>query len=316
MSSQVLAAPTAENCDVCGGTTARVFRLHDYWIRECSCGHRFAEVLRNANHAERVYGDDYFTGGAGGYPDYLEEAGLITNQGRFYGRLLAKYLKPGRVLDVGAAAGFILRGLVEHGWQGIGLEPNGRMAARARESGLDVRQGTIENFRHQGKFDLVNMTQVVPHFHNLRAALDVARNLTVSRGHWLIETWNKDSWFARVQGKHWHEYRPPSSLHDFSLDTLTTLVGQFGFERIAHGRPPKRISLRHATALVAHKLGSPNDAWTSRLDDSVPELRPDVGTVPVARLGCQLSTSRQRTSLDAARPSLATCVDNTISNTE
>ena len=266
MSNQALAGPTIENCDICGGKTSRIFRVHGYWIRECSCGHRFAEVLRNANHVERIYGDDYFTGGAGGYPDYLEEAELITNQGRFYGRLLAKYLTPGQVLDVGAAAGFILRGLVEHGWRGIGLEPNGSMAARAQESGLDVRQGSIENFSHEGRFDLVNMTQVVPHFHDLRAALGVARNLTESHGHWLIETWNQDSWFARMQGKYWHEYCPPSSLHYFSLDTLTTLVGQFGFERIAHGRPPKKIGLRHAVALIAPKLGSPMrpglPAWT------------------------------------------------------
>lgn len=264
--SQVLAALSVVTCAVCGGTTFRDFQTHGHWIRECGCGHRFALVARVADHAKRVYGDDYFNGGGGGYPDYLEEAELITDQGRFYGRLLAKYMEPGHVLDVGAAAGFILRGLMEHGWRGIGVEPNGNMAAHARQAGFDVKEGTLENLRHEGKFDLVNMTQVIPHFYNLRAALDVAKNLTASQGHWLIETWNKDSWLAKLQGKHWHEYCPPSSLHYFSLKTLTALVGQYGFERIAHGRPPKKISLRHAASLISHKLGRRHSpalpAWT------------------------------------------------------
>jgi len=76
----------------------------------------------------RIYDDDYFQGGKAGYPDYLAEADLLRCHGRWYGRLLAKYMQPGRVLDIGAAAGFILQGFQDCGWKGNGVEPNQRMA--------------------------------------------------------------------------------------------------------------------------------------------------------------------------------------------
>src|ERR1041384_3040675 len=121
------------------------------------------------------------------------------------------------MLDVGAAAGFILKGFIDEGWHGTGLEPNERMAAYGRQHlELDLRCGPLENFdektgeKSDEKFDLVSMIQVAAHFYQPRKAFENAARLLAPNGHLLIETWNRGSFSARVLGRHWHEYSPPS----------------------------------------------------------------------------------------------------------
>jgi hypothetical protein len=99
------------------------------------------------------------------------------------------------------------------------------------------------------------MIQAVAHFYDLQRAFRVAADAVRENGYWLIETWNKDSFVARTLGENWHEYSPPSVLHYFSPATLGTLAAQFGFREVARGRPPKRLSGKHAKSLMGYKLG-------------------------------------------------------------
>lgn len=246
-------------CPVCGGQTQRDFEAHGYWIRACiACGHRLAEIPTDAAHARRVYGDGYFNGDRAGYPDYLAEASIIAATGRHYARVVGERRggPPGRVLDVGAAAGLILRSFVQAGWTGVGLEPNPTMAAIGRDRfGLDVRDGTLETFTTDERFDLVTMIQVLPHFWDLRRALSVAAEVTAPDGWWLIETWDRTSLTARVMGRRWHEYSPPSVLHWFSRDGVADIASDHGFEEVAHGRRLKWIAGARAVTLLDHSLG-------------------------------------------------------------
>lgn len=255
---QTTAAPPEGNihCPICTSGGVRIFQRHGYWIRECSCGHRFADLEPAEDHVEAVYSDEYFLSGGDGYPDYTAEAHLITKHGRFYGKLLRRYTQPGDVLDVGSACGFILSGLRDYGWQGIGIEPNPTMVDYARQHGLEVYVATLEDFETDRRFDLINMTQVIAHFRDVRSALEVAGRLTKPNGYWLIETWDKDSWMARAQKEHWHEYSPPSVLQYFSKAGLKDLVEQFGPRLVSTGRPPKEISAFHVQSLARHKASS------------------------------------------------------------
>jgi len=245
------------NCEICYHPTRRVFEKNEYWIRDCeNCHYRHAEFTPAEDHPVRIYHDDYFLGGAeAGYPDYLAEGKVLSAHGRRYAKLLKKYTAPGTMLDVGAAAGFILKGFTESGWQGIGLEPNDTMASYGRtELGLRIETGNLEQFSTNQQFDLVSMIQVIAHFFDIRKALQNAAEATRPGGFWLIETWNSESWIARLLGPHWHEYSPPSVLHYFSPGSLNRFVSQFGFTEIAKGRPAKRINGAHAKTLLEQKL--------------------------------------------------------------
>jgi SAM-dependent methyltransferase len=182
-------------------------------------------------------------------------------------------MTPGLVLDIGSAAGFILKGFQERGWSGCGIEPNPRMAEYAStQLGLDVEVGTLEQFQSSERYDLISMIQVVAHFYDLRKALQVAMEITRPAGFWLVETWDRESLMARVLGKHWHEYSPPSVLHWFSPEGLKRLAGQFGFSEVARGRPSKRLNGAHVKSLLGYKLQSSRlGELTAGLLDVIPD---------------------------------------------
>lgn len=251
------------NCPICSSPARRVFQKHEYWICECvSCHHRFAEIASSAEHTSQIYQDEYFTGGGAGYSDYLGEEKLLSEHGKRYGALLKKYTTPGTMLDVGAAAGFLLKGFQESGWQGMGLEPNASMALHGRTNlGLHMETGGLENFSSTQRFDLVSMIQVIAHFSDIRQALQKAADVTRDNGFWLIESWNRESWVARLLGQNWHEYSPPSVLHWFSPSGLSDLAAQYGFSEVASGRPVKKLKGAHVKSLLGYKLQSSPLHW-------------------------------------------------------
>lgn len=233
----------------------KLFQKSGIWIEECPrCGHRFAQAPDSALHVAAVYGDDYFHGGGAGYSNYLSESRLLEAHGRRYGKLLKRFAQPGRLLDVGAAAGFILQGLREEGWDGVGVEPNAAMARHAREQlGIEVSATPFEEFQPDEPFDAITVIQVMAHFVAPRLAVERVFDLLKPGGIVVVETWNVRSWSARLFGTGWHEYSPPSVLQWWSPQTLGTLFERCGFQVVATGRPQKWIELGHAKSLIRHK---------------------------------------------------------------
>jgi SAM-dependent methyltransferase len=258
----------------------RLFEKYSYWIRECRrCNHRFCELIPSVEQVQTIYDDSYFHSGGAGYADYLSEGDLLMAHGERYGRLINRYTRPGTVLDVGAAAGFVLKGLVNTGWQGEGIEPNAHMATYARQHlGINVQVGTLETMPVDGRqYDLVNMVQVVAHFHDLRCAFEKATVITRPGGYWLIETWDKDSFVARALGPDWHEYSPPSVLHWFSPATLNQFAARFGFTEVARGKPAKWLNGAHVRSLAGYKLAN---RWLYRPVSAGLRLVPDRLRIP------------------------------------
>lgn len=275
--------PDPMPCPLCAGDGRRLFVAHGYPVLDCCrCHHRFAGLAPADNHVATVYDDSYFDGGGAGYDDYLAEGGILTAHGRRYADLLAGHgINAGRVLDIGASCGFIMKGLASRGWNGIGLEPNATMATRGRAlTGIDIRIGTAEGLPAavtpqpqgpgagaaaaaddsgsrmppEGSFDLISLVQVIAHFHDPKLALSRLRARTRPGGWWLIETWDHASLSARLAGRHWHEYSPPSVLHWFTRNTLTALLADYGLKVVAHGKPRKYLRGSHARSLLEHKL--------------------------------------------------------------
>lgn len=244
-------------CPLCLSESKRSFQAKGFWLRDCeNCEHRFVETDVCDNHVTKIYDDSYFTGGGAGYSDYLAEGKMLRARGKTYAAIVSKYGETGKMLDVGAAAGFVLQGFIDAGWRGCGIEPNERMAKFGSGNlGLNIENGDFETFKSSHEFDLISMIQVAAHFQNPRRAFQTTANLLKPNGFLLVETWNRASLTARIFGKNWHEYSPPSVLHWFSEKGLSAFLGNFGFERIAVGRPSKKISGEHAKSLLKYRLG-------------------------------------------------------------
>jgi SAM-dependent methyltransferase len=227
---------------------------------------------------QQLYGDDYFSQGGAGYSDYLSESNLLIERARRYASRVARHAAPGAMLDVGAAAGFTLRGFANAGWNVRGIEPNAKMADLARsQMRVAVEPTTLEAFRSAQRFDLVSLLQVLPHFANPRAAIRQAARLLRPGGHLLIETWNRQSWTARLLGHGWHEYSPPTVLHWFSKPTLARLLESEGFALIDQGRPTRWIGMGHAKSVLR---GKANQSLAYRMALAAGSIFPDRLAVP------------------------------------
>ena len=222
-------------------------------IFECTtCGHRFHRVADFKIHLEKVYSDSYFFEGKSGYPNYLDEKEILIKHGNRYAKLMSKYIdKPGKVLDVGSAAGFILKGFENEGWTCYGVEPNKTMAEYGKdEFGFDIQVGDLESYETNQKFDLITLIEVIGHFNDLDIALQKAHSFLRPNGIILVESWNRESLIVKLIGKHWHAYCPSSVVHWFSDKTITELFDFYGFDRLKKGFPFKQIKLKHGIALI------------------------------------------------------------------
>lgn len=248
-----------KNCDFslnCGEDKKFLFEKNGYKIFECrKCGLRISEIKDVQNHVEKVYSDEYFFEGKDGYPNYLNEKDLLYEYGKDYAKIVSKYMKPGKLLDTGCAAGFILKGFEDSGWEGEGIEPNNTMADYGtKELNVHITRGSFETFESPEKFDLINMIQVIGHFYNIDTVMSKLNNHLNEKGFVLVESWNMKSPYAKLMGKNWHEYSPPSVVRWFSDETLCNLFNSYGFKFIAKGYPPKKINVTHALSLIEKKL--------------------------------------------------------------
>ncbi|HYM92498.1 MAG TPA: class I SAM-dependent methyltransferase [Chitinophagaceae bacterium] len=246
---------TCDSIINCQENKILLFKKNGLSVMECKkCNHRFAKIDNIENHTEQVYSDYYFFGDQQGYPDYLDNKDILYKAGLRYAKIVAKHTNPGKVLDVGCAAGFILKGFEKSGWSCYGIEPNDRMASYGRnELNLNITTGSLETFQANEKFDLVNLIQVIGHFYDLDKAIKNISDLLTTNGLVLIESWNRKSIYARIMGKGWHEYIPPSVIHWFSDKTLTQIFNFYGFQLIAKGYPLKRINISHALSILKGK---------------------------------------------------------------
>lgn len=256
-------------CPVCGAVSDIRFIVHsEYPVRSCrQCTHRFVAWCPPPDHVSRTYTDSYFFGSGAGYPDYLRGDSLLRAHGQEYARKLRRFVTPASMLDVGAACGFIGDGFRSEGWDVEALEPNQQMALYGHSMlNLTFHNTDFEHFEPVRQYDLVSMIQVIAHFVSPSSAMSKAAELTRAGGLLLIETWDYRSLTARLFGKRWHEYDPPSVLQFFSRGSLEHLANQYGFQHVAAGRPHKCLRWRHARSLLGRQA-----PWLDRATQILPD---------------------------------------------
>lgn len=164
-----------------------------------------------------------------------------------------------------------MQGFAQAGWSCEGLEPNERLVQYANQNfSSKTHRGTLESFsRSERNYDALSMIQVVPHFYDLRAALSNAHRMTAPNGLWLLELWDVRSVTARLLGKSWHEYNPPTVLHWFSRRSIRQLAEQLGMHYVASGRSSKKIAGSHLKSALEHNVAEGllgrTAAWVSKL---------------------------------------------------
>lgn len=248
-------------CPICHGSASPWRAVGQLQIFRCdACQHCFHPVGNDSDHVDSVYGDDYFHGSAQGYLDYVAEEPIQRRSANHYVHLVDKQLKRQhndacRMLDVGAACGFFCDQFQKSGWNSTGIEPNRRMRAIAAERFRLSMYGSLNELASvssPSQFQLATVIQVISHLIDPVGDLKQIQQLLAPGGFLLIETWDRESLIARLSGRRWHEWNPPSVIHWFSRASLRTCTQDCGFEFISQGTPKKQIQIGRAMAMLRH----------------------------------------------------------------
>jgi 2-polyprenyl-3-methyl-5-hydroxy-6-metoxy-1,4-benzoquinol methylase len=153
-------------------------------------------------------------------------------------RRLARPREGARVLDVGCGNGEFLLEMRAAGWAAQGLETDTRAVARAREQGLDVRQGPLERGTYPARsFDAVTLSHVLEHLHDPVRTLRTCREILRDDGVLWIATPNLASEGHARYGRAWRGLEPPRHLVLFTPSALVQALDQAGFRVVSFQRP-------------------------------------------------------------------------------
>lgn len=184
-----------------------------------------------------------------GYTDYLRDRERYLRTFRLRSKVIERYkTSPGRVLDIGCAAGFFLKVMEEKGWETTGVEISASMADFAR---TDLKLSNVftgaldaQSFEPES-FDVITLWDVIEHLEDPRPVLATAKRLLKNDGILVVETQNVESVFARWMGRRWHHYKFEEHLWHFSPKTLSELLAleQFTVLETSPRRAGKYVAL-------------------------------------------------------------------------
>jgi len=249
-------------CLFCGVHEERL-RFHDglYRVIECArCGHVYVNPRLPPDRLHEMYQDEYWTSDRArefGYAQYLSEAENYLRTYRLRSQLVDKYKRPpGRVLDVGCAAGFFLKVMQGKGWTTTGIEIAAPMLEYARkELGLeDMHRGDLLSVDLPDEpYDVITLWDVIEHLEEPGKHLARVHELLAPDGILVLETQDVSSRFARLLGQRWQHYKHEEHLYHFHPESIARLLAASGFEVVEN--TPRRGGKFVSMAFLVERVG-------------------------------------------------------------
>jgi 2-polyprenyl-3-methyl-5-hydroxy-6-metoxy-1,4-benzoquinol methylase len=264
-----------------------VWRKNGFDIVRCSrCDLLFRRCLPTPADLGEIYAETYFRRAANdtagqGYDDYLQEEELHRLNARVRIERLRDFVAPGRLLDVGAAAGFFMDEARSAGWTVEGVDVSPEMSGAGRERlGLELRTGLFAGQEYpEGAYDAVTMWDYIEHSLDPLGELVRARRLLRPGGIIALSTGDADSPVAKLSGSRWHLLTPRHHNFFFSSATLRRACDTAGLETLSVSHPGARYSMRYLT----HKLRTlaPSSRLVRRTDETIERSRLGTVSIPV-----------------------------------
>ena len=242
---------TLDRCLACGGTALAAVPMRYEWqggtfpaARCRACGMILLRVQPVGATLARMYAKEYFATdfrcGRSEASSTDESAFRAENDGLL--DRLERYRGEGRLLEVGCAAGLLLKRARERGWRVRGVELSADAVADARALGLDVHQGTLDDAPLEADaFDLVFMGDVLEHVPDCRATLAQVARVLAPGGHVVVRGPITTHSLARRVGLALYGLlgrtivlrEPPYHLWEFRPRSLASLARRVGLEPVA-----------------------------------------------------------------------------------
>lgn len=230
-----------DNCPVCNSSRIAYFlSSQDYFLTQESfsidkcldCETKFTNPRPTEINIPQYYESD----------DYISHSdspkGLIDKLYYFIRkysisskvRLVKKYVKSGKALDVGCGTGQFLNELKNKGFEVTGIEPNNSARKIASDSfGLTVYNEEKINELKKNSFQVISLWHVLEHVKDLNQRIQQLKKLLAPNGVVIVAVPNPDSWDAKHYGKFWAAYDLPRHLYHFNSSSIQNLFKKAGF---------------------------------------------------------------------------------------
>lgn len=190
----------------------------------------------------------------------------------------------GRLLDVGAGAGFFVLAARQEGFEASGIDLSPVAASKAEATGVPVRHGDfLAEPGVAGALNVITLWDSLcgmtdPHTCMSRVSDQLAEGgvciLTVAAGKSLV---------ACMTGRFWPLMIPPVNLHFFSRPSLDRLLSEHGMKLTSYRAAAKRVAVRFVVQKLFRSLGFRGaDAWIDRVVPATWSIDLNLGDIVTA----------------------------------
>ena len=223
-------------CVVCGEAEDLpvAFEKHGVKIRRCGgCSHLFVSPRLPDEAVPELYSSAY-------WDDYMRAIGSPTLAERVpfdyqngwakLRRDILPWRSGGRLLEVGASNGGLVKAADEAGFDAVGIEPAEEICALARRMhGVDMRCTTLPEAGFEPEsFDVIAYYDVLEHLFDPRRELEEVRRVIAPGGLLVIETLTSASLKLIEEGENWFLLNPVEHVHFFDEGNGALLAEQCG----------------------------------------------------------------------------------------
>jgi SAM-dependent methyltransferase len=239
-----------EKCQVCGGKDLREFlQLRDFFLSQeeftllkcLNCGLLHTTPRPAMEKVGSYYNSEDYTSHNS---TKLSLKNILYRQARNYAlsrklKMIAKYVLPGKMLDIGSGTGEFLNFCKKSGWETMGVEPNKAVREFSISNyGLKILDSETSLRTGNDSFDVISMWHVLEHLENPEEQFELNNGLLKENGLLVVALPNYESWDAQHYGKFWAAYDVPRHLFHFTEKSVLTLAQKTGF-KVAQKEPLK-----------------------------------------------------------------------------
>jgi 2-polyprenyl-3-methyl-5-hydroxy-6-metoxy-1,4-benzoquinol methylase len=181
-------------------------------------------------------------------------------------RAIERYLKGGRLLEVGCGTGAFLAELLKSGnWDVSGIEPNERAAAHARQRmNVSIYQNKFNEVGLKSEtFDAIVLWTVLEHLDNPIQDLQYAYELLKKDGWLVFSVPNVESLDLKIFNRYWAGWDLPRHLYVFPRSTLHEILEHIGFSIVDH----------ECLSASYYAFGHDLDFWSQQWEHRYPMLK-------------------------------------------
>ncbi|MFA6093126.1 MAG: class I SAM-dependent methyltransferase [Elusimicrobiota bacterium] len=235
-------------CPLCGGGRRPLFEKFGHRLSACAdCETGSIAPFPTAQQLRELYTLDYFKGDRKkfGYSDYAAESANHARSFASRAALLSELVPgKGRILDLGCANGAFLSALGP-GWEKHGVELSKEFVeACPPPSEVRLFVGDFMDYPEAaGSFDAVTLFDFLDHVPKPLEALQKAVRLLRPGGVLVVQQGDRSSLFARLLGKRWHIYIPPTHLWYFTRKGLHGFLRKLGLDCVRDVYEPRWASV-------------------------------------------------------------------------